>query len=207
MKRRRVLTGVAAAIGAGGLLLTGALPSTARTTASQQETVQATAVAAQAGKITFVTRAFDCYGVNRCSAFAQLPKTWKHIRLGRAQDRFKDPARDRMIRFNVDFGGRVNAATAMKQKQAALQGTRGLRVLGTSTVRMQSTTGMGPQTVSTIVYTYRRGNTTRWVATRYIEPYGSGAALIEITVAGAPKDRRVLGTVLNRATQTISLPS
>jgi hypothetical protein len=205
MKRRRVLTGVAAAIGTGGLLLTSALPSMAGAGASQQGTVQATA--AQAGKITFVTRAFDCYGANRCAAFAQLPKTWKDVRLGPGQDRFTDPARDRMIRFNIRFGDRVSAATAIRQKRAALQGTRGLHVLGMSTVRMQSTTGMGPQTVSTIVYTYRRGNTTRWVATRYIEPYGTGAAPIEITVAGAPKDRKVLGTVITRATRTISLPS
>jgi hypothetical protein len=203
MKRRRMLTGVAAAIGAGGLLLTGALPSTASTSASQQRNVQATAVAAQAGQITFVTREFNCYGANGCFAYAQLPKTWKHIALGRGQDRFKDPARDRMIRFNVQVGGRVSTATAIKQKQAALQGTRGLRVLGTSTVTMRST-AMGPLTVSTIVYTYRRGNTTRWVATRYIGPDGS--AMIEITVAGATKDRKVLGAVINRATRSITLP-
>ena len=202
MRRRRILTGVAATLGAGGLLLTGALPSTATTTASQQRTVQATAVGAQAGNITFVTRQFNCYGEYGCYAFAQLPKTWKRIALGRGQDRFKDPARDRMVRFNVQVGGRVSTATAIKQKKAALKGTRGLRVVGTSTVRMPNT-ALGQVTVSTIVYTYRRGNTTRWVATRYIGPAGS--AMIEITVAGAPKDRKVLGTVINRATRTITL--
>ena len=126
----------------------------------------------------------------------------QHIALGRGQDRFNDPTRDRMIRFNVHLGGRVSTATAIKQKKAALQGTPGLRVLGTSTVTMQTT--MGRSTGSTIVYTCRRGNTTRWVATRYIGP--AGEALIEITVAGRLKDRKVLGTVINRATQSITLP-
>ena len=51
-----------------------------------------------------------------------------------------------MIRFNVHLGGRVSTATAIKQKKAALQGTPGLRMLGTSTVTMQTT--MGRSTVS-----------------------------------------------------------
>jgi hypothetical protein len=101
--------------------------------------------------------------------------------------------------------GDVSTTTALKKKQAALKGTRGLKVLGTSTVVMKSTSGQGRLTVSTIVYTYRKGNTTRWVATRYVGMWGSKSAHIEITVAGTTKDRKDLGAVINRATQSIYL--
>ncbi|GAB2654666.1 hypothetical protein [Kribbella swartbergensis] len=110
-----------------------------------------------------------------------------------------------MIRFDTSRSGTISTATALKRKQVALKGTRGLKILGTSTVTMKSTSGQGRLTVSTIVYTYRSGNTTRWVATRYVGMWDQKTAHVEITVGGTTKDRKHLSAVLNRATHSIYL--
>ncbi|TDC16864.1 hypothetical protein [Kribbella albertanoniae] len=69
---------------------------------------------------------------------------------------------------------------------------------------MKSTTGQGPLRVSTLVYTYRSGSTTRWVATRYIGFSGNKTADAEVTVGGRLQDRALLGTVLTKATQSLA---
>jgi hypothetical protein len=81
--------------------------------------------------------------------------------------------------------------TALNRKIAALKGTRGLHIVGTSTVKMKSE--QGRLTVSTVGYTYRSGNATRWVATRYVGPYGTKSADIEISTAGSTTDSKLLG--------------
>jgi hypothetical protein len=192
---KRIISVGMATLGAGGVLLTGVLPSTASTRV----------VASSTQSVSYGWRSFDCGGGFGCHAAAQLPKTWKRTELGAAKARFSDPARNRMVRFNTFVGGKVSTATAIKQKQAALKGTRGLKVAGTSTVVMKSTNGQGRLTVSTIVYTYRSGQTTRWVATRYIGQWGNKTADIEITTAGTPKDSKLLGAVINRATVSLGL--
>ncbi|TCO26468.1 hypothetical protein EV652_107360 [Kribbella steppae] len=202
MKRRAVL---AAAIGAGGLLLAGILPSMASTTTSQQSSGHTVAASTQSGQDHLRPAQLRLLRPGRLPASAELPKTWRHVALGIGKARFLDPARNRMVRFDLTTGGKVSTATALRKKQAALKGTRGLKVVGTSTVVMKSTSGQGRLTVSTIVYTYRSGNTTRWVATRYIGFWGNKTANIEITVAGTTKDRKDLGAVINRATQSIYL--
>ena len=62
-----------------------------------------------------------------------------------------------------------------------------------------------PLIVTTLVYTYKSGSTTRWVATRYIGQWGDKHANIEITVGGRLKDRALLTTVLNKATSSVAL--
>lgn len=96
--------------------------------------------------------------------------------------------------------------TALNRKIAALKkGTRGLHLVGTSTVTMKSTTGQGPMRVSTVVYTYRSGKDTRWVATRYVGVAGTTTADTEISTAGSTRDAKLLGTVLNKATVSLAL--
>jgi hypothetical protein len=188
---------ISAAIATGGLLLGGALPGNAAATSYD--------VSTHTSAVKFVKRDFDCWSHVGCLASAKLPSTWKHVKLAPSQARFTDRTSDRMIRFDMAYGARsdISTVTAVKRKQAALKGTRGLKVLGTSTATMKSSTGQGPLTVSTIVYTYRSGKTTRWVATRYVGTWGYKNAGFEITVAGAPKDKKFLGTVINTATQSL----
>jgi len=203
MRRFRIISGVVATIGAGGMLLGAAAPSNAAVT--NQKTNQQTATQQQATTVKFAKRYFECYPDIGCRTTAQLPRTWRYVRLGSSQTRFLDDAHNRMIRFNTSYGGRVSTATALKRKVAALKGTRGLHIVGTSTVTMRSTSGQGPLKVSTLVYTYRSGNITRWVATRYVALWGTTEAEVEISVAGSPRDSKLLGTVINRATQSVTL--
>ena len=201
MKRFEIVAGavasVAAMAGAAGLVVGGALPSNA----AQEKIV---AISNSQAAVTYARRYFN-HSSQGYHASAVLPKTWRSVVLGRWQARFDDTAHNRMIRFDTDYNNRISTATALKQKVAALKGTRGLHVVGTSTVTMRSTTGQGPLTVSTLVYTYRSGNTTRWVATRYIGQSGAKTAAIEISVAGAQTDSKLLGTIINNATQSIAL--
>ena len=98
----------------------------------------------------------------------------------------------------------MTTVNAVKEKIAALHGTPGLKVLSTSTKTMGSTMDQGPQTVSTLIYTYRSGNTTRWVATRYVGQQGWKEASIELSV-GSTADSKLLTTVLDRATLSVAL--
>ncbi|GAA1719090.1 hypothetical protein GCM10009745_80020 [Kribbella yunnanensis] len=150
----------------------------------------------------FVRRYFDRSELGYHSS-AELPNSWRMVVLGSWQTRFADPAKNRMIRFDTEYNSRISTATALRQKVAALRGTRGLRVVGTSTVTTRSTKGQGLLTISTLVYTYRSGDTIRWVATRYVGQFGSKMAQIEIAVAGATSDSKLLGTVINRATESL----
>ena len=63
----------------------------------------------------------------------------------------------------------------------------------------------GPQTVSTLLYTYRSCNVTRWVATRYVGQHGWKEASIELSVGGSTADSKVLTAVLDRATLSVAL--
>lgn len=191
---KRIISGLAATVAVGGLALGAALPGSAATVAPQQTAA-----------VKYTTRDFDCWYHVGCLASAQLPSTWKHVKLSPHQDRFTNG--DRMIRFDTAYGERhqVTTATAVKQKVAALKGTRGLKILGTSTVTMTSTTGQGRLAVSTVVYTYRAGASTRWVATRYVGMWGYRDVAVELSTGGAVKDSKLLGAVLNRATLTLAL--
>ncbi|GAB3932062.1 hypothetical protein GCM10029976_037430 [Kribbella albertanoniae] len=192
---RKIISGVAATIVAGGLALGGAaLHSNAETT--QQTTTQ------QVAAVKFVKRDFDCFAHVGCLASSQLPSTWKQINLAKYRTRFADKA-NQTATFTTNLGAKVSTAQAMKNKQKALKGTRGLHIVSTATTKMKSTSGQGPLTVSTIVYTYKSGKTTRWVATRYIGTWGYTDAGIELTVAGAPKNSKFLGTVLLKATSAV----
>jgi hypothetical protein len=125
--------------------------------------------------------------------------------LGRWQTRFYDRAHNRMIRFDADYNYNISTVTALNRKIAALKGTRGLRIVGTSTVTMKSTRGQGPLTVSTVVYTYKSGSATRWVATRYVGQFGMKTANVEISAAGSTADSKLLGAVINNATVSLAL--
>ncbi|MEU4197003.1 hypothetical protein AB0E69_34235 [Kribbella sp. NPDC026611] len=191
------VSGVAALAGAGALVLAGALPSNAAT--EQVRTVAASNTTA----ITYVPRYFDHSTLGYHSR-AVLPKTWKQVVLAKWQTRLDDPAHNRMIRFNTAYSGKISTVTAMNNKIKALKGTRQLHIVGTSTLTMRSTTQQGPQTVSTLVYTYKSGSQTRWVATRYVGQHGSKTAQVEISVAGSTADSKVLGTVINNATLSVT---
>ena len=202
MKRFGIVAGAAAGVaamaGAGALMVGGALPSNAAVAPV------AMVAAGNSPTMTYAMRYFN-HSSEGYHASAVLPKTWRRVDLGDWQARFTDPTQNRMVRFNTDYNVNISTTTALKRKIAALKGTRGLHIVGTSTVTMRSTTGQGPLTVSTLVYTYRSGSTTRWVATRYVGQYGTKDAAIEITVAGAPTDSKLLGAVINHATQSIAL--
>jgi hypothetical protein len=164
----------------------------------------ATSVAAGTAQPVFVKRYFNCYYDEGCFATAVLPKTWRAIRLGTDEYRFADRTAPRMIRIRMNITGPSTAADA-KHKQAALKGTRGLKILSRTTTTMKSTSGQGPLTVTTLVYTYRSGSTTRYVATRYIAMWSLSSANVEMTVGGRLKDRAVLTKVLDKATTSITL--
>ena len=193
-----VATGVAALAAAGSVLLGTTQPSSA---AETQQPVKLTA-AQSSTSVTFVKRYFERKYPHGYLSNAVLPKTWREVHVAAHQTRFDDTANSRMIRFNTWWGPQT-PQNALKQKVAALKGTRGLHIVGTSTVGMPSTAGQGRLTVSTIVYTYKSGSTTRWVATRYVAQGGRTLTDAEITVAGRPADSKTLGLVLNKATQTL----
>ncbi|MFF0345131.1 hypothetical protein [Kribbella sp. NPDC004875] len=192
------VSGVAALAGAAALLLGGALPSNAST--AQVKTV----AASNSTAVTYSLRYFDRYSEG-AHASAVLPKTWREVQLAQWQTRFDDRANNRMIRFDVLYNYKISTVTALNRKIAALKGTRGLHIVGTSTVAMKSTRNQGRLQVSTVVYTYKSGSTTRWVATRYIGQQGGSNAEIEISVAGSPAQSKVLGAVINNATVSLAL--
>ena len=202
-----VIAGVAALAGAGSLLLGGAQPSDAAANGNASAFHQAGAasvqqVAVKSTSVTFVKRYFERKYPHGYLSNALLPKTWHEVHVAAHQTRFDDTANARMIRFNTWWGPET-PKSALSRKLTALKGTRGLHIVGTSTVSMRSTTGQGPLTVSTVVYTYKSGSTTRWVATRYVAQKGRKYADAEITVAGKPADSKVLGLVINNATQSL----
>ena len=202
MKRFGIVTGVTAVLGAGGLLVSGMLPSNAATTSASQQVVASSNT--QTSAVVFVQRGFN-HSSRGYHATADLPKDWRHVVLGTNEARFIDPDVNRMIRFDTEYSSTVTTANAVKQKIAALQGTPGLKVLSTSTKTMGSTMDQGPQTVSTLIYTYRSGNVTRWVATRYVGQHGWKEASIEMSVGGSTADSKLLTTVLDRATLSVTL--
>ncbi|GAA0594744.1 hypothetical protein HPO96_07145 [Kribbella sandramycini] len=189
----KLIKGLAATIAAGGVVLGGsALSSTASPVAQSQQ-----------APVKFVKRSWDCFGHVGCLASAQLPSTWRHVKVDDFQNRFVDK-QGQLAWFDTAYGAEVTTAQALKRKQKALKGVSGLRVISTATTTMKSATGQGPLTVSTIVYTYKKGKTTRWVATRYIGNWGYPDAAIELTVAGSPKNSKFLGTVLLKGTTTLT---
>ncbi|TDD58929.1 hypothetical protein E1263_17250 [Kribbella antibiotica] len=135
---------------------------------------------------------------------SKLPKTWKESSIGKHETKFDDAANGRMIRFNTWLGP-ASTKSQMDKKIASLKGTPGLKIVAKATVKGTSTVGQGPVTVSTVVYTYTSGKTTRWVASRYAELKGGQGGNVEITVGGAPSQSKVLSNVLETATQTLSL--
>ncbi len=195
--RRRAVTGLAV-LGAAGAALVAAGPA--------QAAVPVRVVAASNSQApAFGTRYFDCVPEYGCHATAVLPKSWKYTDLGNGQSRFTDRAVPRMVRFDSRLDSNPGTATAALQKQKALKGTPGLKILGLQNGTMKSTRQQGQLRISTLVYTYRSGSTTRWVATRYIGFWGDKTAAAEITVGGRVQDRALLGTVLTKATQSLAL--
>ncbi|TDW15493.1 hypothetical protein [Kribbella kalugense] len=195
------VSGVAALAGAAALVLGGALPSNAAT--EQVKTVAASNSAAST-PVRYKTRFFVHYSEGN-HAMAVLPSTWRAVELGNWQTRFDDSANNRMIRFNINYNNNIGTVTALNRKIAALKGTRGLHIVGTSTVGMNSTNHQDRLTVSTVVYTYKSGNATRWVATRYVGQQGRKSADVEISTAGSPADSKALGAVINYATLSLAL--
>lgn len=186
---RKIISGVAATIAAGGMLLGGsALQSNAATTTQQAPAA-----------VKFKTRYFDCFYETGCLSSAEVPSTWKTVKLDDFSTKFVGTG-NQFVRFDDIVDGSKTTAALLKAKQKALKGTKGLHIVSTATKKLKSNTGMGPLTASTIVYTYKSGNTTRWVATRYIGTYGDSWATNAITVAGSPKNAKFLGTVLARST-------
>jgi len=153
----------------------------------------------------FGTRNFNCDPEYGCHASAVLPKSWKYTALRGGEGRFSDRAVPRMVRIDTELDAHPGTATAALQKQKALKGTPGLKILGLQNGTMKSTTQQGPLRISTLVYTYRSGSTTRWVATRYIGFWGAKTAHAEVTVGGRLQDKALLGTVLTKATQSLAM--
>lgn len=193
--KKTIMTGVAALAGAGALLLGGALPSDAAT-----QSVASSNSSAVTYKLRYFNHSSEGY-----HASAVLPSSWRLVQLSTWHARFDDSAHNRMIRIDTAYNGNLGTITALNQKIKSLKGTRGLHIVGTSTVTMKSTTGQGPLRASTVVYTYRSGNTTRWVATRYVGWSGRNAADVELSTAGSTADSKVLGAAINKATVSLTL--
>ncbi len=186
-----------ALMGSTGMLLSAALPASASVDGATNHAAVSTS------SPVFVTRYFNCYYEEGCYASAVLPKTWRAVRLGTDEYRFTDRSAPRMIRIRMNLTGPSPAAAA-KHKQASLEGTRGLRILSRKSAT-NAHAQQGPLTMTTLVYTYRSGSTTRWVATRYLAPRGMKTANVERTVGGRLKDRVLLTKVLDKATTSIAL--
>lgn len=184
-----------AVVGSAGMLLSGVLPANATADAPQQM------VASSNIQSYYKTRYFDCF--DGCYVSAVLPKSWRYVKLSNEEFRFSDRTAPRMIRIRMVHGG--TTAVQAKHKQDALKGTRGLKVLSRKTATMRSTTHQGPLTVTTLVYTYKSGSTTRWVATRYVAQWGLKSANLELTVGGRLQDRAALAAILDNATTSITL--
>jgi hypothetical protein len=183
-----------AALGTTGVALLGVAPADAQVVA-----------ASNSSALTYGQRNFSCDPEYGCHGSAVLPKSWKYTDLGRGEVRFEDRAVPRMTRIDIDRETQPGTYTAALQKQKALKGTPGLKVLGIQNGTIASTMHQGPLRISTLVYTYRSGSTTRWVATRYVGFHGANAASAEVTVGGRLQDRTLLGTVLTKATQSLAL--
>ncbi|TDD60389.1 hypothetical protein E1263_11480 [Kribbella antibiotica] len=164
----------------------------------------APAVAA-GNSLAFGSRYFDCDPEYGCHGSAVLPKSWKYTGLGNGEGRFTDTSVPRMIRIDTDLDSHPGTATAALNKQKALKGTPGLKIIGLQNGTMKSTMQQGPLRISTLVYTYRSGSQTRWVATRYIGFHGDKTASAEVTVGGRVQDRTLLGTVLTKATESLAM--
>ncbi|MFF0267414.1 hypothetical protein [Kribbella sp. NPDC004536] len=186
-----------ALMGTAGLLVSAALPAEASVDGATKYAAVSTA------SPVFVKRYFNCYYDEGCFATAVLPRTWRAVRLGTDEYRFADRSAPRMIRIRMNLTGPSPAAAA-KHKQAALKGTRGLKILSRKSAT-NTHAQQGPLTMTTLVYTYRSGSTTRWVATRYVAQWGMTTANIELTVGGRLQDRVLLTKVLDKATTSIAL--
>jgi hypothetical protein len=200
---KRTVSGLAA-VGAAGAVLFGALPSDASTTTT---TVAASNVPPLSPKLAFVANRWGCDGGGtlngkECTRGAMVPKGWKWTRLSRENAKFSDRSGTQFIRLALG-PQTVSTAKAVARKQAALRGTRNLKVLGVATVRVPGQSG---NVYSTIVYTYTdAARTNRWVATRYLDNYGQNGrtAHIELTVGGRIQDQAGLKIVLARATTSV----
>lgn len=183
----------AAVLGAAGMALGVALPAGAAP--QSVSNVQAT---------VYAQRMLACTSPDYCNGVVSVPRAWRQVKTGRWQDRFVDPSAPRMIRFDLDQRHKITPAAAMKKREAALRGTSGLRILGKATGTLTTARG-GKVTMATLVYSYRSGGTTRWVATRFVSLYDITDQAVEITVGGRLGDRAVLTTTLAQATRTFTL--
>lgn len=186
----------AAVLGAAGMVLGAVVPAGAAT--------QAVAGGSNVQATVYAQRMLACFSPDHCGGIVSVPRAWRQVKTGRWQDRFVDPSAPRLIRFDLDQQHRITPAAAMKKREAALRGTPGLKILGRATSTLTTSRG-GKVTVATIVYTYRSGATTRWVANRFVSLYGIPDQAVELTVAGRLTDRPTLTTTLAQATRTFTL--
>ncbi|MEV6415798.1 hypothetical protein [Kribbella sp. NPDC051718] len=154
--------------------------------------------------MVYAQRMLACVSPDYCGGVVSVPRAWRQAKTGKWQDRFVDPSAARLIRFDIDQRRKITPAAAMKKREAALRGTSGLRILGRATDTLTTARG-GKVAVATLVYSYRSGGTTRWVANRFVSLYGIPDQAVEITVAGRLTDRAVLTTTLAKATRTFTL--
>jgi hypothetical protein len=213
---KRTITG-AAAVGAAGTLLLGALPSDAATstaaataastsTAGVRTVVAASSLPAlKASNVRYVNRSWGCDPEYGCSVVAEVPKGWKLTKLSHLHAKFTAGSGTWMLR--IDGSGRAPQTTlaAAKQKQRALRGVRGLKILSVTSGTIASRIEGSPRVAfTTVTYTYRdRVRGTRWVATRYMDRADHGEyTQLEVTVSGRVKDQAALKAIQNRATQT-----
>ncbi|WP_328320880.1 hypothetical protein OHA70_22940 [Kribbella sp. NBC_00382] len=185
-----------AVLGVAGMMLGVGAPAGAATQSGVGSSkVQAT---------VYAQRMLACTSPDYCNGVVTVPRAWRQVKTARWQDRFVDPSAPRMIRFDLDQQHRITPAAAMKKREAALRGTPGLKVLGRATSTLTTARG-GKVRMATLVYTYRSGSTTRWVANRFVSLYDIPDQAVELTVAGRLADKAVLTTTLAQATRTFTL--
>jgi hypothetical protein len=196
-----------AGVGVAAMVLSGVLSASAAAAPANAGVARSAGASASTASTVsspyFGTRYFNCYPEYGCAASGVLPKNWRAIRLGTDHYRFADRTAPRMIRIRMNLREEISTATAAQRKQAALRGTPGLKVLSRRTTTVNA--GQGPLTMTTLVYTYRQGSTTRWVATRYLGMWGIKSPNVELTVGGRLQDRALLTKVLAKATTSITL--
>ncbi len=149
---------------------------------------QTTTDGLQPGALQFVARTF---GSDRSPVTAEVPSGWKSSQSG-TRPRFVDATGVWQVRFDAR-GSKQTPAALLAARQGSID-EPDYKVLSTEN--------------TTLVYTYTdtaRGP--RMGLSRWIPAGDSDRSAVEITVGGRPQDEAGLRAVLERATDSLQLPS
>ncbi|MFI6827325.1 hypothetical protein ACIBG5_09515 [Kribbella sp. NPDC050241] len=131
------------------------------------------------------------FGTEKAPVSAEVPAGWKSSQAG-TRPRFMDPAGVWQIRF--DTRGSESSPDKLVDNRARSIDEQDLDVVSRAD--------------GTLIYTYVDQNRgPRMGLSRFVSTDGGESSAIEITVGGRPQDEAGLRAVLERATQSLQLPS